>query len=126
MSQKKKAGTMSLAIQILQVIKAAMPAGAEIVLVPGIETLKVDVSWKLNDEPERPNKMSKTISICVSHEAEQDFASASNANQGAAYNRLFAFLSLKLAQFEPQQNALRHEVPPVEQWVIDSAVVFGF
>ena len=116
---------MPLEDQILQAIKAAMPADAEILVVPGIESLKVGASWKLNDDPERPNKMSKTISICVSHEAAQDFASASAVNQGAAYGRVLAFLSAKLSQFDPRHNAPRYESPPVEQWVINSAVVLG-
>ena len=116
---------MPLEDQILQAIQAAMPASAEIRAIPGINSLNVGVSWQLNDDPERPNKMSKTISICVSHEAVQDFASASAANQGAAYRRVSEFLSTKLAQFDPQHNAPRHESPPVEKWVITSAVLLG-
>jgi len=116
---------MPLEDQILQAIKATMPANAEIRVVPGIESLMVGVSWPLNDDPERPNKMSKTISIRVSHEAAQDFASASAANEGAAYNRVRTYLQAKLAQFDPQHNAPRYESPPVEQWVITSEVVLG-
>ena len=117
---------MSLEEQILQAIKAAMPADAEILIVPhGIESLRVDVSWKLNNDPERPSKMSKTILICVSHEALQDFARASTANQGDVYNRVLVFLSAKLAQFNPQHNAPKHESPPVEKWVITSAVLLN-
>jgi len=116
---------MTFEDQILQAIKAAMPANAEISVVLGIGSLNVCVSWKLNDDPERPNKMSKTISVCVSHEAAQDFASLSNANQDAAYRRVSEFLSAKLAQFDSQHNAPKHEEPPVEIWVITSAVVLG-
>ena len=116
---------MPLEDQILQAIKAAMPINAEIRVVPGIESLKVGVSCPLNDDPERPNKMSKTISICASHEAAQDFASASASNQGAAYSRVLAFLAANLAQFDPKHNAPRYDSPPVEQWVINSAVVLG-
>ena len=116
---------MSLEDRILQAIKAAMPADAEILMVPGIESLRVDVSWKLNDDPERPSKMSKTILICVSREALQDFARASAANQGDVYNRVLAFLSAKLAQFDPQHNAPRHESPPDEKWVISSVVLLN-
>lgn len=111
--------------QILQVIKAAMPANAEIRVVPGVGSLNVGVSWRLNDDPERPNKMSKTIAICVSHEAAQDFASASQANQAGAYQRVSNFLANKLAHFDPTHNAPRYEAPPVEQWVIDTQVVNG-
>ncbi|MFY9329038.1 MAG: hypothetical protein WAO76_13645 [Georgfuchsia sp.] len=116
---------MSFENQILQAIKAVMPTNAEIQVVPGISELNIGVSWKLNDDPMRPNKMSKTISVCVSHEAAQDFASASSVNQGEAYQRVAEFLSAKLAQFDPQHNSPKCETPPVERWVISSAVVLG-
>lgn len=116
---------MSLEDQILQAIKAAMPANAEIQVVPGIGAFNVGVSWKLNDDPKRPNKMSKTISICVSHEVAEDFASASAVDQGGAFRRVVAFLSVKLATFDPKHNVPKYEAPPVEQWVISSGVVLG-
>lgn len=116
---------MTFEKQILQAIQAAMPADAEIRVVPSIGTLNVGVSWKLNDDPERPNKMSKTISISVSHEAAQDFASASASDQGAAFQRVANFLSAKLAQFDPRHNTPKYEAPPVEQWLINTAVVLG-
>lgn len=116
---------MAFEDQILQAIKAAMPQGAEIRVVPGVGTLNVGVSWKLNDDPERPNKMSKTIAIVVSHEAAQDFASASAANQAVAYQRVATFLAQKLAQFDPTHDAPKYEPPPVEHWAITSAVVNG-
>lgn len=116
---------MAFEDQILQAIQTAMPHGAEIRVVHGVGVLNVGVSWRLNDDPERPNKMSKTIAIVVSHEAAQDFASASAANQAGAYQRVGAFLAQKLAQFDPTHNAPKYEPPPVEQWVITSAVVNG-
>lgn len=109
--------------QILQAIKAAMPANAEICVIPGVGSLNVGVSWKLNDDPERPNKMSKTIAICVSHEAAQDFASASQANQAGAHQRVANYLTQKLAHFDPTHNAPKYEIPPVEQWIIDTQIV---
>lgn len=111
--------------KILQLIKNVMPPNAEIHDVRGICLMNVNVSWKLDDDEERPNKRSKTISICVSHEAAQDFASASAANQEAAYQKVSRFLATKLAQFEPQHNTPKYEASPVEQWVISSAVMRG-
>ena len=116
---------MPLEDQILDAIKAAMPANAEMRVVPGIGAFNVVVSWKLNDDPDRPNKMSKTIAIRVSDEAAQDFASASAASHQAAYKRVSAFIAAKLAQFNPQHNAPRHESPPVEEWIITSQVIVG-
>jgi hypothetical protein len=116
---------MAIEDKILQAIQAAMPQGAEIRVVPGVGALNVGVFWKLNDDPERQNKMSKTIAIAVSHEAVADFASASAANQAGAYQRVGNFLAQKLAQFDPQHNAPKYEPPPVEQWTITSALVNG-
>jgi hypothetical protein len=116
---------MTFVDQIFQVIKEAMPANAEIREIPGAESLNVAVSWKLNDDPERPNKMSKTIMICVSHEAAEDFASVAHANQKTAYERISSFLTQRLANFVPMHNASKYETPPVEKWVIDSQVVTG-
>ncbi len=116
---------MSLEDQILQAIRARIPSIAEIRVIPGINSLGFGVSWKLNDDPERPNKMSKTVSICVSHEAAEDFANASAANQDAAYMRVSEFLSEKLSHFDPQHNAPRRESPPNEKWVITSEIVLG-
>jgi hypothetical protein len=102
-----------------------MPNGAHIQVVPGVGCLNVGVSWKLNDNPERPNKMSKTIAITVSHEATQDFASASAGDKARAFDRVAAFLQAQLAQFDPSHNAPKYEPPPVEQWVINTAIVNG-
>lgn len=116
---------MSFEDQILQAVKIAMPANAEIQVVPGTGVFNVGVSWRLKDDPERPNKMSKTISICVSHEAAEDFSSASAIDQGAAFDRVVAFLSAKLATFDPRHNVPKYEAPPVEKWIISSGVVLG-
>jgi hypothetical protein len=116
---------MSFQNEIVKAIHASMPSAAELRVIESAGGFYVGVSWKLNDDPERPNKMSKTISILVSDEAAQDFASASIANQEVAYQRINLFLSDKLASFDPQHGALRHEPPPVDQWVIGSSLLFG-
>ena len=116
---------MSIQDQIIQAIAAVMPPNAEVRPVQGVDALHIGVSWRLNDDPERPNKMSKTIAICVSHEAVEDFAAASAANQNGATQRVRAFLAQRLAQFDPRHNTPKHAVPPVEKWVISSATLVG-
>lgn len=116
---------MSFHDQIIQAVKIVMPADAEIQTFPHNEAFNVNVSWKLNDDPERPNKMSKNISICVPHELIVDFTNASEIDQGTVLNRVVAFLSAKLATFDPSHNAEKYKTPPVEQWVISSAIVIG-
>ena len=102
-----------------------MPADADIQVVGSTFGFDVRVSWRPNDDPERPNKMSKTILIRVSHEASQDFTIASAHDQANAYHRLNSFLSQKLANCDPRHNAPRHESPPVEQWLIGTNLLFG-
>lgn len=116
---------MSFNAQILEATKSAMPSSAAITVVPGSGALDIEIAWKLNDDPERPNKMSKTIRICVSKEAEEDFSKASNANQNNVYQRVFDFLSEKLAHFDPTHSVQRCEPPPVEQWIIDTQLING-
>jgi hypothetical protein len=116
---------MAFEDQILKAIHTAMPAGALIQVVPGEGCLNVGVSWKLKDDPERPNKMSKTISITVSHEAAQDFANVSTVDQGASFARVAEFLTQRRAHFDPTHNTSRYEPPPVEKWIINTALVNG-
>ena len=116
---------MTLEDKILQTIKAAMPATAEIRVVSRNFSLNVEVSWRLNDDPERLTKMSKAILICVLHEVVTDVANMSDEKQTASCKRISEFLSARLAQFDPQHNASSCEITPAEQWVINSAVVLG-
>jgi len=62
---------MAFEADIVNAIRQLMPADAEIRVANTITGLSVGVSWKLHDDPERPNKTSKTICIVVSHEAVQ-------------------------------------------------------
>ena len=114
---------MYLEDRILQAIKNAMPSNAEFCEAHGNGAFYVGVSWKLNNDPERPNKMSKPISIRVSIEAAQDFSSASAQVQEATLDRLVAFLSEKLTTFDPEHNVPKHEAPPVEEWIVSSSIV---
>jgi len=101
-----------------------MPRNADIRVVSGIGAFNVEVFWDLNDDP-RPGKISKTICICVSHEAAKDFARASAAAQAEAYNRVAPFLRRRLAAFDPQHDAPKSQVPPEVKWVIGSDDLFG-
>jgi len=110
---------------IVKAIRQLMPDDAEIRVANTVSGLNVGVSWKLHDDPERPNKMSKTIRIVVSHEAAQDYAATDGANKAQTFRRINEYLSGKLAAFDPRHNAPKHEPPPVEQWTISSGVLFG-
>jgi hypothetical protein len=115
---------MVLKNQILQAIQDAMPTGAKIYPEQSDCPLIFQVSWELND-PERPSKKSRTISICVSEEAIQDFEDAPLQNQESASQRVFNFLNQKLSAFNPEHDTPAFTPPPVEQWIINSSVLNG-
>ena len=111
--------------QILRAIRQAMPANAEVQLVPGVASISVSAAWKLNSDPARPNKMSKTIAIQVTNEAVQDFDSAAAADPTNAYARISRFIAAHLATFDPNHDSPRFEPPPVERWFITTNVLLG-
>lgn len=111
--------------RVLATVQAVMPANAEVQIVPGSDTINIHASWELNDDSSRPYKMSKTISICVSKEAAHDFNDVSAADCNGAYRRIQEFVVNNLAAFNPNHDAPKHERPPVERWVISSAVLHG-
>jgi len=110
---------------IVSAIRRALPANAEIQINPGPGSFTVAVAWKLNNDAERPNKMSKTIAIRVSHEAVEDFKAASAAKQTEACERVSAFIAGKISGFDPSHNTPRFEPPPVAHWLITSSVLLG-
>jgi hypothetical protein len=115
---------MELQDTIFGAIRQVMPADARMDIHPSLSTFYVSVAWPLNDEPERPNKMSKTISIHVSHEAAQDFANASEPRRSQVHNRVERYLRTRLAAFDPKNDTPRHAPPPVERWDITTQTLF--
>lgn len=111
--------------RVVQAIRDVVPANAEINVVPGPGAFNARVAWRLNNDPERPNKMSKTLVVCITREAGQDFEAAPEPVQVAAYGRLTRFLTASFQGFDPSHNTPRYEAPPTEEWVVDSIAFVG-
>lgn len=116
---------MALREEILSAIRRAMPTDAQLNITSSISVFYVSVGWLLNDDPTRPNKMSKTISIHVTHEAAQDYANAPEHLQSEVSGRVQKFLHDKLRAFDPSNNNPRDVPPPVERWDITTSTLFG-
>ena len=110
---------------IIEIIKHRMPDGARVVEASSFDAFVVNVSWKLDDDPERPNKPSRTLSIRVSHEAMEDFASATELKRAEALRRISDFIAKKMATFDPKHDVPKYQPPPVETWVVSTHVLFG-
>ena len=117
--------SMIIREEIFSSIRQAMPADAQMDIIGSSSSFYVSVAWPLNDDPERPNKMSKTISIHVSHEAMQDYANTHENIYPEVRGRLQRFLREKLRAFDPSHCNPRNVPPPVERWDITTSTLFG-
>ena len=56
---------MSFEEQVLQEIRSAMPSHAQFHEVNSVYSYYLFASWKINDRPDRPERMSKAIAVCL-------------------------------------------------------------
>lgn len=107
------------------VAERVFPRDARIIAPPGEGDFVLLASWKVNDDPERPSKRSKTVRIMVSEEAVEDYRSGVPGERLNAQRRFEAWLRAKVAGFDPRHDRpLGHE-PPVEGWPIGTLELNG-
>lgn len=118
---------MSFQDRIYQIVKETMPSEAAITLTSRNDEFYFSVYWKLNDDSDRPNKISKIIVICVTHEAVDSFKGLKvGTDQEVAYSRVANYLSKMLAAFDPRHNSPKYPPgPPEERWCITDMLIEG-
>ena len=113
---------MTLQDTLTQIVSSVMPSNAEIRVNPQTAYYQAGISWKLNNDPERPNKESKVIILNVSYEVLQAIPNLSGAEQQGALNRINIFLKEKLKSFNPDHNEPHGAPAPTVTWEINSLV----
>ena len=108
---------------IKDVLKKVMPSDSKIVVVPTIDDIRIGVFWPLNNDPKRPNKMSRTIAVIVTYEDDADFAFQSVSQKERGLERLEEELKHRLDGFDAEHSHPRHQAPPVDEWFIGSLIV---
>lgn len=102
--------------RVLQTIRAAMPPNSELIEhVENRQSWRFDISWPLNNDQARPNKRSKTIRILIDHAVVADLHGVPLDH---IVHRLSQYLTARLDHFDPDHPALRNEIPPIEEWII--------
>lgn len=109
---------------LIDIIKSVMPTNAEVTVQNSMPDFDFRVYWRLND-PNRLNKMSKTISIIVSREAVQDFALLTDSNKSVFLKKMESFLKEKITQFNPENDSKSCDEPLIESWLITSDFING-
>ncbi|WP_083003185.1 hypothetical protein [Halomonas sp. GT] len=113
---------MSIHDTITQIARSGMPSSTEINLKTQIEYYQAFISWNLNDDPERPNKKSKTIILNVSYEVLEDILKLPEDKQRQAMNQIEAHLRDNLKSFDTSHDTPYCTPVPSVTWVIDSTI----
>lgn len=116
---------MSASTTVVDEIMKCMPKDAEKSQVQHGSCLALSIYWKLKNDPERPNKYSKTIVILIPKELIDDFPNYPSNMQQSALTKLASYISNQLKAFDPNHNAPRYIQPPTEKWVITIEDLFG-
>lgn len=117
---------MTIAESVIAEIMKHMPQGADKYLVSsGGDGFKLCIHWKLNNDPERPNKYSKTIAIQVPRELIEDFPGYPENMQNRGLAKIGTYIQGKLGTFDPNHNSPRGVPEPVEHWTLLVENIFG-
>jgi hypothetical protein len=77
-----------------------------------------NICWKLNTDRDRPNKLSKIISVIISGEAIED--SDYDNNKATIQKKFQDYIETKRKGFDPEHDEPYGQPPPMEEWVITS------
>lgn len=106
-------------------IRSLFPGHAEFRFpVSGAANLFV-IDWKLNTDPARPNKRSKTINLYFSPEAVDDYLASADAKKGEADVRLQEFVAAQLTRFNPDHDTRVDQIPPAGTWIVTTEILNG-
>jgi|GEM_PF-1470164 len=113
---------MTIKDTLTEIVVSIMPSNAKIRVNHQIENYQANISWNLDNDPERPNKKSKTIILNVPDEVLQDILNLPEAQQQGALNKIQSYLRSNLEGFDPDHNEPYEMPSPSVTWVINSTI----
>lgn len=99
--------------ELKNIIKDIFPENAELKCYD----IDIVISWKLNNDKNRPNKRSKTIKIIITEEFFEDYRDNTEDKQKAAREGFKKYIKTKYENFEPDHDEQKYQPPPMEEWV---------
>ncbi len=82
------------------------------------------VSWKLNNDPERKNKSSKTIILIFSRETIEDFFHK-NENLDSFKKQAYSYVENKYRNLDPEHNVSRYRTCTKRRMGDTVIIIFG-
>jgi len=104
-------------------LKPIFPDGAEINCDRRSSDFRVRVSWRLETDPERTKKRSKTILVIVPDQVADDYSNKNDEQRNSDDMKLKEFVSSNLSDHNPDHDCSIQQSPPVVEWVAGSNVL---
>ena len=104
-------------------LRPVFPDGTDFDVDPNASDFRAEARWKVGTDPDRPNKMSKTIFIIVPVETARDYANKTDAQRQSDDNKLLEFVKSQLASHDPDHDNPKEGLPPAVKWVAGSNVL---
>ena len=104
-------------------LQPVFPVGTKFDVDPNTSDFRAEVRWKVGTDPDRPNKMSKTIFIIVPGETENDYANKNDARRQSDDMKLLEFVKSNFDNHVPDYDVPKGVKPLEVKWVADSNVL---
>lgn len=117
---------IDLDAHFLSIVEREFPRHAELHVREESGSICIYVDWKLGTDPQRPNKRSKKIKICISEPAVDDYSDGSEQNRKGADQKLQQLVAAGLKSFDPEHNVPAHVPVPIEQWTITTEMLNSY
>jgi hypothetical protein len=117
--------TKDWSLHLQSVVARSFSSEARIAAVAERPDLVLIISWKLETDPKRPDKRSKTIRLVLEEEALIEYAAAPPRHRQMGDARLEEHLTDQLRRFDPDHRAAFGHEPPVVLWTIGAVTLLG-
>ena len=107
----------------LDLLQSLFPSQADFCSLDNLDDFITKVSWKLNNDPERPNKRSKIIKIIIPSEVIDDYENKSTIKKQEDDKKLLQFVEQFLKEFDPDHDTPYEDSTPEVDFVIGGEVL---
>ena len=104
-------------------ITPLFPAGTKFTSFDNLDDFKAKAYWKLNNDPNRPNKSSRIVIVEITEKAIEDYQSKSATRQEEDDTKITAQIEEFLSEFDPNHDSFPGEPTPEVKLLISGAVL---
>ena len=107
----------------LNQIRPLFPEGTEFTPFVDFEDFTTKASWRLNNDPERPNKRSKIIKIIIPSDVIDDYENKTTAKKQEDDEKLLQYVEQFINELDPNHDTPKENPVPEVDFVIGGNVL---